>query len=71
MDANQNRTRQKTGKLTGDTSNGGRFSFPPFFVRTKKGGRFTEANQNKKSMDSPFQGNDSTATPPGATQNKH
>ena len=40
MDANQNRTGQKTVKLTGYTSSGGRFSLGTFFVRSKKVPRF-------------------------------
>ena len=38
-DANQIRTRQIPDSTTSLHPQGGRFSFPPFFVRTKKGGR--------------------------------
>jgi hypothetical protein len=48
MDANQNRTGQKTEKLTDYTSNGGRFSFGTFFVRTKKVPRCSAAKKHIK-----------------------
>ena len=45
MEANQNRSGQKTRKLTGYTRNGGRFSLDTFFVRTKKVSRPSRAKK--------------------------